>query len=108
MIVTTKVHTMETNANTVAFRLRRKMDIAAMIMLKNDHVVSNFSECTCAVNIGTKACSDTSRRTVTICIGSSSMKSAGIASPANANARVGKYWCGIRFGMGVSLYHVAA
>lgn len=51
----------------------------------NGHPVSTYSECTCAVNSGTCACSKTSLSTVKICMMSSSMNKAGTASKANAN-----------------------
>lgn len=51
----------------------------------NGHPVSTYSECTCAVNSGTCACSETSLSTVKICMMSSSMNKVGTASNAKAN-----------------------
>ena len=88
--------------------LNRRIQPTEANILKIVHRTRIMSECICATNMGIYACSDTSFKTVAMCMMSLCTKSAGTASTANTKDNAGKYLWGMLYGLGVSLYHESA
>lgn len=88
--------------------LNRRIQPTEAKILNIVHTARRMSECICATNMGIYACSETSFKTVAMCMMSFCTKSAGTASAAKTKDNTGKYLCGMMYGLGVSLYHESA